>query len=325
MCHKNKLIFKSGFIIFASIMKMLYASIWIFILLWLSSCSGVERLEGRMQEAEQRLDKMEGRVGSLEATLAVPGEDRILITDRDSLLYERICDSIGRSLREEQQTRLDALYVKTDKQQLLFLASVSFCILILMLLLLRSVARKARLRIALEQAAGMKDQIENLKAGQGHLLKIIQEQYMEKIRELKTLSATYFYWEKQNIAKQKKMGELRTEEEILDKFREQLDELRHDSVMLDNLENVLEEMYGGLIGRIRNAYQQYGSRGNQLDGDDYKILVLMLAGFGSLQISLISGLDYDKVRKRKSRYIHKLETLPSPDAARLAEELKNNT
>lgn len=241
---------------------------------------------------------------------------------QDSLLYVRMSQTILHALNDDQQSHLASQKLKAANQRLVFLIVLLLCLIGLLYLLMKSRAQRARLKTTLEQVAEMKDKVAVLKAGRAPLLGILQEQYLEKIRDLKSLSTSYFYWDRKSFTQKKKMGELRTEGEILDKFREQLAELRNDAGLLTNLENALNMTDDRLIERIREAYRQYGNRNNNLDEDDYKILVLMLAGFGSQQISLISGVDYDVVRKRKSRYIRKFEKLPSPDAIRIAREVK---
>lgn len=241
---------------------------------------------------------------------------------QDSLLYIRMSQSIIHALHDDQRARLESERLKTANQRLAFTIVLLFCFAGILVLLMQSRAQKARLKATISQVAEMKDKVTLLKAGREPLLAILQDQYLEKIRELKSLSTSYFYWEKTSFYKKRNRGELQTEGEILDKFREQLTELRKDAALLTNLESALNMTDNHLMEQIRTAYRQYGNRKNNMDEDDYKILILMMAGFGSQQISLISGVDYDVVRKRKSRYLHKLESLPFPGAAELADKVK---
>ncbi|MBR6932969.1 MAG: hypothetical protein IKH49_06675 [Bacteroidales bacterium] len=241
---------------------------------------------------------------------------------QDSLLYILVSQSVLHALHDDQQSRLKAQRLEIKNQRLAILAITVLLCLASAYFRMRVKKKERMLKTAMEQVSEMQDCVDSLKDGRGQLLGILKEQYMDKIRSLKSLSSYYFYWDKKSVEKKKRMGELRTEGEILDKFQEQLTDLRQDSKLMENLEKALNETTGHLMEDIREAYRLYGSRTNQLDDDDYHILVLILAGFGSQQVSLISGVDYDVVRKRKSRYLHKIGSLPSPHASLLAERMK---
>ncbi len=246
-----------------------------------------------------------------------------LVANQDSIVHKKLAQSAtfaaGEYFRGQAEKR------KQEKQTLRMRWILIASLLSFLLLLLYHLYRKRSQELvrAIEQASELTDSISSLKEGEGNLLSIIREQYLEHLRELRSLSSSYYFWQEDHYRVQKKLGNFRTEGEILDCFRTHLESLRCNVTQLGELEKALDLYEDGILSRIRKAYAQYGTWSNRLDDKDYQILTLLFAGFGNQQISFITGINYDLVRKRKSRYLHKIKTLGSPDAAFLAERLES--
>ena len=246
-----------------------------------------------------------------------------LVANQDSIVHKKLAQSATFAAAEYFQDQAEKKKREKQTLRLTWMLIVSQLLLLVFLLYRLYRKRNEELVRAIEVASELTDNISSLKEGEGNLLSIIREQYLEQLRELRSMSSSYYFWQEDHYRMQKKLGFFQTEGEILDCFRTHLESLRCNVTQLGELEKALDLYEDGILSRIRKAYTQYGTWSNRLDDRDYLILTLLFAGFGNQQISFITGINYDLVRKRKSRYLHKIKTLGSPDAAFLAERLES--
>ena len=60
----------------------------------------------------------------------------------------------------------------------------------------------------------------------------------------------------------------------------------------------------------------------RMDETDFKLMTLFLSGFDNQHTTFLSGMDYDLVRKRKSRLLKKLEKMGTDTASLLLNQLQ---
>lgn len=235
----------------------------------------------------------------------------------DSLLHEKLNNSVAYSLTSYQEQRLKQEKIQYDNQRLIMMLIVlsSTCVIGLLLSLYRR--NRRALQNALGRAAELSDNLSFAERSRNRLQTLVVNQYRDKLRNLKNLSNSYLFWETNNFKKERRKGEFATEGEILERFRAQLHELRKDREMLVMLEEETDACNNHLISQLRREAANLSEKGKRLDETDYLLLVLFLSGFDNHHVAFLSGLDYDLVRKRKSRLFAKLENLGIPAATAL--------
>ena len=87
--------------------------------------------------------------------------------------------------------------------------------------------------------------------------------------------------------------------------------------MLVKLEEETDACNDHLISQLRDESSNLAEKGKRLDETDFRLLVLFLSGFDNHHVAFLSGLDYDLVRKRKSRLSAKLKSQGTPAATSL--------
>ena len=276
-----------------------------------------KRCSSRKDSAEVNYNKY--RVARIRHSLYEEAVDCFASTMfyEDSLIHVKLNNSVAYSLTLHQNERLITEKLRSDKQKLLFV-SISL-LAFFMIGMLLSWYRKSRLALteALTRAAELSDNLSFTEKSKNRLQTLVINQYRDKLRNLKTLSNSYLFWETDNFKKERRKGEFATEGEILEKFRAQLHELRKDREMLVMLEEETDACNNHLISQLRRDSANVSERGKRLDETDYLLLVLFLSGFDNHHAAFLSGLDYDLVRKRKSRLFAKLEKQGTPAATAL--------
>ena len=276
-----------------------------------------KRCSSRKDSAEVNYNKY--RVARIRHSLYEEAVDCFASTMfyEDSLIHVKLNNSVAYSLTLHQNERLITEKLRSDKQKLLFvLISLLAFFMIGMLL---SWYRKSRLALteALTRAAELSDNLSFTEKSKNRLQTLVINQYRDKLRILKTLSNSYLFWETDNFKKERRKGEFATEGEILEKFRAQLHELRKDREMLVKLEEETDACNDHLISQLRDESSNLAEKGKRLDETDFRLLVLFLSGFDNHHVAFLSGLDYDLVRKRKSRLSAKLKSQGTPAATSL--------
>ena len=235
----------------------------------------------------------------------------------DSLIHVKLNNSVAYSLALHQNERLKAEQLRTEKQSLLFVLISLLAFFVIGVLLSWYWKSRHALTAALTKAAELSDDLSFSEKSRSRLQTLVVNQYRDKLRNLKALSNSYFFWETDNFKKERRRGEFATEGEILEKFRAQLHELRKDREMLVKLEEETDACNDHLISQLRDEFSNLAEKGKRLDETDFRLLVLFLSGFDNHHVAFLSGLDYDLVRKRKSRLSAKLKSQGTPAATSL--------
>ena len=232
----------------------------------------------------------------------------------DSLIHVKLNNSVSYALNDYHCHKLRTNAIQVENQRLVFLSVILIAILIIFVLIMWYRKSRRDLDNALEVAADLNDNLAILGKYRDQLQMLVINQYRDKLYELNYLSKSYLYWEVDNFKKEQRKGEFATEGEILERFRSQLRELKKNTSMLVKLEEEVDACNDYVISKLRKDAGQISERGKQFDETDYQLITLFLSGFENRQVAFLSNVDYDVVRKRKSRLFIKLNQLGTSSA-----------
>ena len=179
---------------------------------------------------------------------------------------------------------------------------------LLLLVLVGRIRRQAILRRKdLESIAGVEKQLATLQESNTQIAQTVFDLVSGKLETVKMLSEKYETL--QDIRQNYSLDEKRnaSAEAVMDAYAKALDQLRKDDSYLEGLEQALDLHKESIMMRLRSRY------GREMDGLDYKMLILFFSGLPVKTISFLTGMDPGTVYTRRTRYRQRFEKLDSPD------------